>query len=134
PGRASRRGQQVRARRPRALILWGGRASVYGEGAPRREPEVLSMAIPTLGICYGMQLLALELGGAVERTGASEFGKTELRAEDGGLFEGLPTAQTGWMSHRDSVVAPPAGARVVAGSPSTPVAAFEACERSLAGL
>jgi GMP synthase (glutamine-hydrolysing) len=126
--------QQVLARRPHALILSGGPASVYAEGAPRMDPEVLSMGIPTLGICYGMQLLALELGGAVERTGASEFGKTELRAEDGGLFEGLPSAQTVWMSHRDSVVAPPAGARVVAGSPSTPVAAFESPERGLYGL
>jgi len=126
--------QQVRARRPHALILSGGPASVYAEGAPRMDPEVLSLGVPTLGICYGMQLLALELGGAVERTGASEFGKTELRAEDGGLFEGLPPAQTVWMSHRDSVVAPPAGARVVAGSPSTPVAAFESAERGLYGV
>jgi GMP synthase (glutamine-hydrolysing) len=126
--------QQVRARRPHALILSGGPASVYAEGAPRMDPEVLSMGIPTLGICYGMQLLALELGGAVERTGASEFGKTELRAEDGGLFEGLPSAQTVWMSHRDSVVAPPAGAHVVAGSPSTPVAAFESPDRGLYGV
>jgi GMP synthase (glutamine-hydrolysing) len=126
--------QQVRARRPHALILSGGPASVYAEGAPRMDPDVLSLGIPTLGICYGMQLLALELGGAVERTGASEFGKTELRAHDGGLFEGLPSAQTVWMSHRDSVVAPPAGARVVAGSASTPVAAFESSERGLYGV
>jgi GMP synthase (glutamine-hydrolysing) len=126
--------QQVRARRPHALILSGGPASVYADSAPRMDPDVLSMGIPTLGICYGMQLLALELGGEVERTGASEFGKTELRAEDGGLFEGLPSAQTVWMSHRDSVVAPPGGARVVAGSPSTPVAAFESPERALYGV
>jgi GMP synthase (glutamine-hydrolysing) len=126
--------QQVRARRPHALILSGGPASVYAEDAPRMDPDVFALGVPTLGICYGMQLLALELGGSVERTGASEFGKTELRAEDGGLFEGLPSAQTVWMSHRDSVVAPPAGARVVAGSPSTPVAAFESSERGLYGV
>ncbi|TMK72192.1 MAG: glutamine-hydrolyzing GMP synthase, partial [Actinobacteria bacterium] len=126
--------QQVRARRPHALILSGGPASVYADGAPRMDADVLKLGVPTLGICYGMQLLALELGGSVERTGASEFGKTELRAEDCGLFEGLPSAQTVWMSHRDSVVAPPAGARVVAGSPSTPVAAFESSERALYGV
>jgi GMP synthase (glutamine-hydrolysing) len=70
----------------------------------------------------------------VERTGASEFGKTELRAEAGGLFEGLPSAQTVWMSHRDSVTAPPEGAQVVAGSSSTPVAAFESPARGLYGV
>jgi GMP synthase (glutamine-hydrolysing) len=126
--------QQVRARRPHALILSGGPASVYAEGAPRMDPDVLTLGIPTLGICYGMQLLALELGGAVERTGASEFGKTDLRVEEGELFAGLPSAQTAWMSHRDSVTAPPEGARVVAGSPSTPVAAFEAPSRGLYGV
>src|SRR5262249_56214357 len=75
--------QQVRARRPHALILSGGPASVYAEGAPRMDPDVLSLGIPTLGICYGMQLLALELGGAVERTGAAERGQTEVRTADG---------------------------------------------------
>src|SRR5207237_2888856 len=82
--------QQVRARRPHALILSGGPASVYADGAPRMDADVLKLGVPMLGICYGVQLLALELGGSVERTGASEFGKTELRAGDGGLFEGLP--------------------------------------------
>src|SRR5206468_4442675 len=62
--------QQVRARNPHALILAGGPASVYAEGAPRIAPDVLTLGIPTLGICYGMQLMAQELGGAVERTGA----------------------------------------------------------------
>ena len=66
------------ARNPLALILSGGPASVYAEGAPRVDPELFELGIPTLGICYGMQLMALELGGAVERTGVSEFGKTEL--------------------------------------------------------
>jgi len=126
--------QQVLARRPHALILSGGPASVYADDAPRIDPHVLTLGVPTLGICYGMQLLALELGGAVERTGASEFGKTELRADEGGLFEGLPPVQTVWMSHRDSVTAPPEGARVVAGSPSTPIAAFESAERGLYGV
>jgi GMP synthase (glutamine-hydrolysing) len=90
--------------------------------------------VPTLGICYGMQLMARELGGRVDRTGVSEFGKTELRAEEGALFAGLPDEQTVWMSHRDSVVAPPEGARVVAGSPSTPIAAFEDPRRMLYGV
>ncbi len=90
--------------------------------------------MPTLGICYGMQLMALDLGGAVERTGASEFGRTELRATGGALFSGLPPEETVWMSHRDSVTAPPEGATVTAGSPSTPIAAFEQAERGLYGV
>jgi GMP synthase (glutamine-hydrolysing) len=81
-----------------------------------------------------MQLMAQELGGRVERTGVSEFGKTELHAEASALFDGLPLEQTCWMSHRDSVVAPPEGARVVAGSPSTPIAAFEDARRRLYGV
>jgi GMP synthase (glutamine-hydrolysing) len=124
----------VRARRPHALVLSGGPASVYAEGAPHVDPGIFDLGVPTLGICYGMQLMALELGGRVDRTGVSEFGKTELRAEEGALFAGLPDEQTVWMSHRDSVVAPPAGARVVAGSSSTPIAAFEDPRRKLYGV
>ncbi|MDQ3992784.1 MAG: glutamine-hydrolyzing GMP synthase [Actinomycetota bacterium] len=125
---------EVRARHPLALILSGGPASVYAEGAPRVDPELFELGVPTLGICYGMQLMALELGGAVARTGVSEFGKTELAAGDGALFTGLPPEQTVWMSHRDSVTAPPEGASVVAGSPSTPIAAFEHARRRLYGV
>jgi len=117
---------EARARSPRALVLSGGPASVYAAGAPRVDPGLFSLGVPTLGICYGMQLMAQDLGGAVERTGVSEFGKTEVRAEpESELFKGLPEEQTGWMSHRDSVAAPPEGARVTAGSPNAPIAAFE---------
>jgi GMP synthase (glutamine-hydrolysing) len=127
--------EAIRARRPHALVLSGGPASVYAEGAPHVDPRLFELGIPTLGICYGMQLMAQELGGRVDRTGVSEFGKTDLEAQDdGALFSGLPAEQTVWMSHRDSVVAPPAGARVVAGSPSTPIAAFEDPDRGLYGV
>jgi GMP synthase (glutamine-hydrolysing) len=126
--------EALRARRPRAVVLSGGPASVYAEGAPKVDPEVYELGVPTLGICYGMQLMAQDLGGAVERTGASEFGRTELRTEGGELFAGLPEEETVWMSHRDSVTAPPPGARVTAGSPSTPIAAFEQPERGLYGV
>jgi GMP synthase (glutamine-hydrolysing) len=81
-----------------------------------------------------MQLMAQDLGGAVDRTGVSEFGKTDVRTHEGALFAGLPEEQTTWMSHRDSVTAPPAGSRVVAGSGSTPIAAFENAERKLYGV
>jgi GMP synthase (glutamine-hydrolysing) len=126
--------EAVRARNPFALILSGGPASVYADDAPHIDPRIFELGIPTLGICYGMQLMALELGGRVDRTGVSEFGKTELHAKESRLLKDTPTDQTVWMSHRDSVVAPPEGSRVVAGSPSTPIGAFEAEERNLYGV
>ncbi|MET0609178.1 MAG: glutamine-hydrolyzing GMP synthase [Gaiellaceae bacterium] len=126
---------EARERQPRALVLSGGPASVYAAGAPKVDPELFALGVPTLGICYGMQLMAQELGGSVERTGVSEFGKTDVRVDgESALFTGLPEEQTGWMSHRDSVAAPPAGARVTAGSPAAPIAAFEDPERRLYGV
>jgi GMP synthase (glutamine-hydrolysing) len=125
---------ELRRRNPVAMILSGGPASVYSEHAPKMDTALFAQGVPTLGICYGAQLLALELGGKVERTDVSEFGKTELHAEEGRLFADLPRDQTCWMSHRDTVTAPPAGATTVAGSPSTPVAAFEDAARGLYGV
>ena len=125
---------EIARRNPAALILSGGPASVYAEGAPDVDEEIFSLGVPTLGICYGMQLMARDLGGAVERTGVSEFGKTELEATESELFHHLPQEQTVWMSHRDSVTAPPAGAEVTASSPSTPIAAFEDRTRRLYGV
>jgi GMP synthase (glutamine-hydrolysing) len=124
----------VGKRDPAALILSGGPASVYAEDAPLVDTALFELGVPTLGICYGAQLMAKELGGTVERTDASEFGKTALHVNGGDLFAGLPEEQVCWMSHRDTVTAPPEGARVTAGSPSTPVAAFEAGARGLYGV
>jgi GMP synthase (glutamine-hydrolysing) len=126
--------EAVRARNPYALILSGGPASVYADDAPHVDRRIFELGIPTLGICYGMQLMALDLGGRVDRTGVSEFGKTDLVVDDSTLLKDTPSEQTVWMSHRDSVVAPPEGARVVAQSPSTPIAAFESPERALYGV
>jgi GMP synthase (glutamine-hydrolysing) len=128
--------EAIRARNPHAIILSGGPASVYADGAPRVDPRIFELGIPTLGICYGAQLMALDLGGRVDRTDASEFGKTQLQAEEceSALLRDTPSEQTVWMSHRDTVVAAPEGARVVAQSPSTPVAAFESRARGLYGV
>ena len=126
--------QAIRARNPRALILSGGPASVYADEAPKLDGAVWELGIPTLGICYGMQLMALDLGGRVERTGGSEFGRADLRSAGGALLEDTPEEQVVWMSHRDSVTAPPEDAQVTASSPSTPIAAFEAPERGLYGV
>jgi GMP synthase (glutamine-hydrolysing) len=125
--------EEIRRRNPVALILSGGPASVYADGAPHVDPGIFQLGVPTLGICYGMQLMALELGGRVDRTDASEFGKATVKV-GGELAAGTPPEQTVWMSHRDSVVAPPEGAEVTASTESTPIAAFEARERGLYGV
>ena len=124
------------ARRPAAVVLSGGPASVYAEGAPALDPAVLHAGIPTLGICYGFQIMATTLGGTVERTGLAEFGGTalEVTAPDSTLFHGLPREQSVWMSHGDAVTAAPAGFEVVARTAGAPVAAFEDDDRRLAGV
>jgi GMP synthase (glutamine-hydrolysing) len=117
---------EIKAKNPLALILSGGPASVYADGAPKLDPAIFELGIPTLGICYGAQLLALELGGRVDKTGAGEYGKVDMRTSgEGVLLAALPEEQTAWMSHRDTVIEPPSGAHVVATSEHTPVAAFE---------
>src|SRR3712207_1667898 len=127
--------EEVRRRNPKGLILSGGPASVYADGAPRLDPELLELGIPVLGICYGMQLLALSLGGKVEGAEVGEFGRSELKVrEEGILFKGLPRDQTCWMSHRDTVYEPPPGFTALASSTQSPVAAFESTERSLYGI
>ena len=127
---------QAIGREARAIILSGGPASVYADDAPRVDPGLFELGLPVLGICYGMQLMAQELGGEVARTDAAEFGRAELEVvgEASELFRDQPSEQICWMSHRDSVVAPPAGARVVASSPATPIAAFEDPERGAYGV
>ncbi|MBP2017360.1 GMP synthase (glutamine-hydrolyzing) [Symbiobacterium terraclitae] len=106
------------------IIFSGGPASVYGEGAPRIDPAVYELGIPVLGICYGMQLMALQLGGAVERPDRGEYGKAVLRLAPGEhpLFRGLGGETQVWMSHFDSVVRVPQGFRVLGSTENTPVA------------
>ena len=126
----------IRDRNPAALVLSGGPASVYSEGAPRLRRELLELGIPVLGICYGMQAMVLELGGRVEGAESGEFGRTALTlAGDGGkLLAGLPPEQQCWMSHRDSVFEAPDGFDALAASPGSPVAALENTERGLYGI
>jgi GMP synthase (glutamine-hydrolysing) len=127
--------EEIERRRPAGLVLSGGPASVYAEGAPALRPELLELGLPVLGICYGMQAMALGLGGRVERAEVGEFGRTELEVLDRGrLLADLPAAQTCWMSHRDTVFEPPPGFRALASSPASPVAALESPERGLYGI
>ncbi len=126
---------EIRARNPKGLILSGGPASVYADDALEIDPAIFELGIPILGICYGMQVMAHSLGGEVARTGKSEFGKTELSVlKELVLFNDLPAAQTCWMSHRDSVTAPPVGFEVTGTTASSPVAAMESTERNLYGI
>ena len=123
------------AKKPAAIILSGGPSSVYEDGAPAVDSGVFAAGIPVFGICYGFQAMAQALGGSVARTGLSEFGGTALTVvEPGVLFAGLPTDLSVWMSHGDSVAAPPPGFTVTAQSPGAPVAAFEDRARRLAGV
>jgi len=128
--------EEIRAKNPVGIVLSGGPSSVYEEGSPDLDPEVLELGVPTLGICYGFQVMAQQLGGEVAKTGNREYGSTEVRlAGDGGTFlGGQPAEQIAWMSHGDSVVRAPEGFEVLASSDATPVAAFADDERRLYGV
>jgi GMP synthase (glutamine-hydrolysing) len=126
---------EVARRRPKGVILSGGPASVYADGAPPLERALLELGIPVLGICYGMQLLARELGGRVEGAEVGEFGRSQLTVADSGrLLAGTPPEQTCWMSHRDTVFSAPPGFAALASSTASPVAAFESSERGVYGI
>jgi GMP synthase (glutamine-hydrolysing) len=127
--------EDVERRRPKALILSGGPASVYAEGAPKLRTELLDLGIPVLGICYGMQAMVLELGGRVEGAEVGEFGRSHLTvASHGRLLAATPGEQSCWMSHRDTVFEAPAGFAALASSTESPVAAIEDTERGLYGI
>ncbi len=126
--------EEIKARDPQAVVLSGGPASVYADGAPQLDPALFDLDVPVFGICYGFQAMAQALGGTVARTGTSEYGRTELKVLGGELHSGLSDTQLVWMSHRDAVTSAPAGFDVVAASPGSPVAAFEDRARRLAGV
>jgi GMP synthase (glutamine-hydrolysing) len=127
--------EEIVRRRPRGLVLSGGPASVYADGAPRLNRELLELGVPVMGICYGMQLLVHELGGRVEQADVGEFGRSDLHVrEPGVLLRGTPTEQTCWMSHRDTVFEPPPGFEALASSSSSPVAAIEDTTRNIYGI
>jgi GMP synthase (glutamine-hydrolysing) len=126
---------EIERRKPRGIILSGGPASVYAEGAPKLERGLLELGVPVMGICYGMQLLVHELGGRVEQAEVGEFGRSDLTViEHGVLLEGMPKEQTCWMSHRDTVIEPPPGFTALASSSVSPVAAVEDAERGIYGI
>ena len=128
--------QKVLDRDPAAIILSGGPASVYADGAPRVDPALFEAGVPVLGICYGFQAMADALGGDVARTGLREYGGTqvEVEADPGVLLAGQSAKQSVWMSHGDAVRTAPAGFSVTAASYGAEIAAFEDADRRLFGV
>jgi GMP synthase (glutamine-hydrolysing) len=126
----------IRAKQPRGIILSGGPSSVREDGAPRPDPEVLRMGLPTLGICYGMQLMTDMLGGTVGSAPHREFGHALVtRADDQSrMLHGVPGELRVWASHGDFVAAPPPGFAVTATSANAPVAAMEAPDQGFYAL
>src|SRR6188472_1650929 len=127
---------EIEARRPAGLILSGGPASVYEEGAPALNPALLELGIPVLGICYGQQAMAAVLGGAVEPSGIREYGRTIVKLPDdpschGVILQDLAQDEVVWMSHTDRVVRPPDGFAVTAFTEAIPIAGMEDPSRGL---
>ena len=131
---------EIIARQPAGVIFSGGPASVHVEGAPMIDKAIYDTGVPILGICYGAQMLALDLGGEVSRTDRGEYGRTELDlaviADGPSVLFGAaqPQQQPVWMSHFDTITVPPTGAIVTASTPDTPVAGFEEATRGIYGV
>ena len=125
---------EVAEKKPLAIILSGGPSSVYEPGSPSLDPGIVELGIPVLGICYGFQVMAQQLGGGVANTGLREYGATEARVSGGVLFAEQPADQTCWMSHGDRVETAPPGFTVTASTDATPVAAFENTETRMFGV
>ncbi|MCL2514493.1 MAG: glutamine-hydrolyzing GMP synthase [Microbacteriaceae bacterium] len=126
---------EVAAKNPAGIILSGGPSSVYEEGAPAFDSGVFELGVPTLGICYGFQVMAQALGGEVAQTGRREYGATDVTVSASGtLLADQPAEQVTWMSHGDSVSRAPEGFDVLASSDATPVAAFANDEKKFYGV
>ena len=128
--------EEVAARQPVGIILSGGPASVHVDGAPLLDPGIYDLGVPILGICYGAQLLAQQLGGTVGRGMAGEYGRAELTHTGDSLLlpPEAPTTHDVWMSHFDGVTDAPEGFTVTATSPGAPVAMLENDERKIYGV
>jgi GMP synthase (glutamine-hydrolysing) len=126
---------ELERRGAKAIILSGGPSSVYDSGAPHADPALWSGRIPVLGICYGLQLMAHELGGEVVASARREYGPATVSVTDAdGLFAGIEREQPVWMSHGDSILRPPEGFRATAQTDSTPYAGLADPGRNMYGI
>jgi GMP synthase (glutamine-hydrolysing) len=128
---------ELRRRAPAALVLSGGPKSVHVEGAPRLDPAIFELGVPILGICYGAQLIAHQLGGEVGRGLRGEYGRASLEVHQGaadGLLDGLPLRHDVWMSHFDAITQVPDGFVATASTPDAPVAVLEHAGRRIWGV
>ena len=130
---------EVAARKPAGVILSGGPKSVNVDGAPQLDPSIYDTGVPVLGICYGAQLIASQLGGVVDGSGKGEYGRTKLELTSLGpapsvLFAGVPPSFDVWMSHFDAITDVPAGFRATAVTADAPVAALEDPTRAIYGV
>ncbi|GAA0373172.1 glutamine-hydrolyzing GMP synthase [Paenibacillus motobuensis] len=127
--------ERLRELAPKGIVFSGGPASVYAEDAPHIDPAIYDIGVPIFGICYGMQLMAQQLGGKVERANKREYGKSEVDFDRNlALVKGLDTKQTLWMSHGDHVTQMPEGFSLAGWTESAPIAAFVNNEREMYGV
>ena len=126
---------ELKAAAPKGIIFTGGPNSVYGDDSPQYSKEIYDLGVPVLGICYGAQLIAHQLGGKVETAPVSEYGRTEVEIDDkGGLFADVADKTICWMSHTDYISQAPEGFTVTAHTPVCPIAAMENRERKIYAL
>jgi GMP synthase (glutamine-hydrolysing) len=127
--------EAIAREKPNGIILSGGPASVYDKGAPQVDPKIFELGVPVLGICYGLMLMAHQLGGQVRFTGRREYGAGTLDITNGSqLFDGLGAQVDVWNSHGDEVTALPEGFQIAARTTGSPFAAVEDHKRRLYGL
>mgnify|MGYP004697266021 FL=1 len=127
--------EKIREEAPMGIILSGGPASVYQDNAPKCDPEIFNLGIPVLGICYGLQLTVMTLGGKVARGHAREYGKAEIEITgESPLLDGLPSPLQVWMSHGDKVTALPEGFVTTAKTTNTEFAAIRHTEKKIYGI
>ena len=126
---------EVKSLSPSGIILSGGPMSVYDEGSPRLDMEILNLGIPVLGICYGLQIICRNFGGNVEPASNREYGKANiLIKEDEGLFKGVKKESVGWMSHGDYLTKLPGGFKVTAESTHSPICAIANTDKKIYGV
>jgi GMP synthase (glutamine-hydrolysing) len=126
---------KIKEKNPKGIIFTGGPNSVYGEGAPRIDKEIFNLGVPVLGICYGEQLIAYNLGGKVESPDVREYGKANVKINsNSALFHGINEEETCWMSHTDYVSKAPEGFSIMATTSQCPVAAMENTQKKIYGV